>query len=119
MARIADVSESDGEYNFCTTTGGNVTAGKWVIDSGATCHMTHRRDVFSTADVIGETGREIGMIRSEYIGGEYIDGKFKRHLRDNLIQCQNTTAGKHEQNGVAERHNRTLTEKHAGTLWAQ
>ena len=342
VARIADASESDGEYNFCTTTGGNVTAGKWVINSGATCHMTHRRDVFSTytnlpepqrvklgdahkvlavgegkvrlrvmqssgktiiinlervllvpdlacclfsvrqatdkgfgvafdgsryvisnkgktltegarhgglylldcevigradgemanvacdsqrdlwhqrfghannqlltkigtgdvisgasmgkerdlsfcegctlgkstqkrpkslgevrakgclelihtdvcgpmqteslsrkryfvcfiddysrrshvyfmkhknelldkfkefsADVVGETGRKIGMIRSDR-GGEYIDGKFKRHLRDNLIQCQNTTAGKHEQNGVAERHNRTLTEK--------
>ena len=41
VARIADVSESDEEFNFCTTTGGNVTTGKWVIDSGATCHYVN------------------------------------------------------------------------------
>ena len=57
MARIADESESDGEYNFCTTNGGNVTAGKWVIDSGATCHMTHRRDVFFTYTNLPEPQR--------------------------------------------------------------
>ena len=77
--------------------------------------MKHKNELLDkfkefSADVIGETGRKIGMIRSGR-GGEYIDRKFKGHLRDNLIQCQNTTAGKHEQNGLAERHNRTLTEK--------
>ena len=50
------------------------------------------------------------MVRSDR-DGEYMDGKFKQHLRDNLIQCQNTTAKKTQAKMVWAKHNRTLTEK--------
>ena len=54
--------------------------------------MKHKNELLDkfkefTANVVGETGRKIGMVRSDR-GGEYMDGIFKAHLRDNLIQCQ-------------------------------
>jgi len=49
------------------------------------------------------------IIRSDY-GGEYTDNKVVKYLNKNGIQIQYTTAYASQQNGVAERKNRTLTE---------
>ena len=41
-------------------------------------------------------------------GGEYLSGEFQQYLIDNGIISQFSTLGTPEQNGVAERRNRTL-----------
>jgi transposase InsO family protein len=60
-------------------------------------------------------------------GGEYTDGGFKEFCAANGIRMEKTIPGTPQQNGVAERMNRTLNERarsmrlHAGlpkTFWA-
>lgn len=60
-------------------------------------------------DVERETGRAIKMIRSDN-GAEYVSNQFSDFLRDNGIRRQLTVAHTPQQNGVAERANRTLVE---------
>ena len=54
-----------------------------------------------------QTGRKIKALRSDG-GGEYISAEFKTYLDDNGISQQLTVAHTPQQNGVAERMNRTL-----------
>lgn len=57
-----------------------------------------------------QTESKIKAIRTDN-GGEYCSAEFDRFCRDNGIQHQLTTAYTPQQNGVAERMNRTLIEK--------
>eukprot|EP00171_Calliarthron_tuberculosum_P017819 IDg17819t1 len=56
-----------------------------------------------------ETGRKIRVLRSDG-GGEYISTEFLTFLEEHGIQHQKTCAYTPQQNGVAERMNRTLKE---------
>ena len=53
------------------------------------------------------TGRKIKVLRSDQ-GGEYVSDEFQTHLNEAGTQHQMTPACTPEQNGVAERLNRTL-----------
>lgn len=57
-----------------------------------------------------QTGRNIKIIRSDN-GGEYVNGQFSTFCKDNGIIHQRTCAYSPEQNGVAERMNRTIIER--------
>ena len=73
-----------------------------------------------------ETDLKIKCLRSDN-GGEYIDGGFSEYCATQRIRMEKTIPGTLQQNGVAERMNRTLNERarstrlHAGlpkTFWA-
>ena len=56
-----------------------------------------------------ETGRKVRILRSDR-GGEYLASYFQQHVKKHGIQHQLTVAYTPQQNGVAERLNRTLVE---------
>lgn len=62
------------------------------------------------AMVENETGFRIKKLRSDN-GGEYEDNEFKKFCYVNGIRLERTVQGTPQQNGVAERMNRTLTER--------
>ena len=73
-----------------------------------------------------ETGLKVKFLRSDN-GGEYIDGGFSEYCAAQGIRIEKTIPEIPQQNGVAERMNRTLNEcarsmrLHAGlpkTFWA-
>nr|POE94056.1 retrovirus-related pol polyprotein from transposon tnt 1-94 [Quercus suber] len=73
-----------------------------------------------------ETSLKLKCLRSDN-GGEYIDGGFNEYCAAQEIKMEKTIPGTPQQNGVAERMNRTLNERsrsmrlHAGllkTFWA-
>ena len=79
------------------------------------------------ASVTSETGEKIGILRIDN-GGEYTSREFRRYLIENKIEHETSSPNLPEQNGVAERMNRTLIEKakamivHAGLpkfYWAE
>ena len=55
------------------------------------------------------TGKRIKILRSDP-GGEYMSNKFKEHLSERGILHQKSVTDTPQQNGVAERMNRTLVE---------
>eukprot|EP01018_Ginkgo_biloba_P000012 Gb_36863 [translate_table: standard] len=57
-----------------------------------------------------QTGLKLKVLRS-YNGGEYTSKEFNQYYKDRGIQRKLTTAYTPQQNGVAERMNRTLVEK--------
>jgi hypothetical protein len=57
-----------------------------------------------------QTGLKIKRIRSDN-GGEYIEKDFKKYLKDQGIIHEFTNAYSPEQNGIAERLNRTINDK--------
>ena len=59
------------------------------------------------AEVEKQLSKSIKTLRSDR-GGEYLDYEFKDHLIENGILSQLTAPGTPQQNGVAERRNRTL-----------
>ena len=59
------------------------------------------------AEVENQLGKRIKAIRSDH-GGEYLLVDFKDYIIENGIVSQLTTPGTPQQNGVAERKNRTL-----------
>ena len=61
------------------------------------------------AEVKNQLGKHIKAMRSNH-GGEYLLGDFKDYLTQNGIVSQLTAPGTPQQNGVAERRNRTLLE---------
>ncbi|RVW92338.1 Retrovirus-related Pol polyprotein from transposon TNT 1-94 [Vitis vinifera] len=93
--------------------------------------LKNKSDVFVTfkkwkAMVETETGLKVKCLRSDN-GGEYIDGGFSEYCAAQGIRMEKTIPGTPQQNGVAERMNRTLNERarsmrlHAGlpkTFWA-
>jgi len=73
-----------------------------------------------------ESGLKLKCLRSDN-GGEYIDGGFKEYCAVNSIRMKKTVPGTPQQNGTAERMNRTINEQarsmrlHSGlpqTFWA-
>ena len=62
------------------------------------------------ASVTGETGEKIGILRTDN-GGEYTSREFRRYLIENKIEHETSSPNSPEQNGIAERMNRTLIEK--------
>ena len=59
------------------------------------------------AEVENRLGKLIKAIQSDR-GGKYLLGNFKDYLTENGIVSQVTAPGTPQQNGVAERRNRTL-----------
>lgn len=80
------------------------------------CYFLHSKDqVFNTfvtfrKEIEKQTGKQIKMLRTDN-GGEYICSNMKKHLQANGIVHQTTIPYTPEQNGKAERMNRTLIEK--------
>lgn len=73
-----------------------------------------KSEVFSkflefSALVSNQTGQSIGTLRSDG-GGEYISNEFETHLKSCGIRHEITVRYSAEQNGVAERYNRTVCE---------
>uniref|UniRef100_A0A2N9IT47 Integrase catalytic domain-containing protein n=1 Tax=Fagus sylvatica TaxID=28930 RepID=A0A2N9IT47_FAGSY len=93
--------------------------------------LKNKSEVFETfkkwrAMVETETDLKLKCLRSDN-GGEYINGGFKEFCAANGIRMEKTIPRTPQQNGVAERMNRTLNERarsmrlHAGlpeTFWA-
>ena len=61
------------------------------------------------AEVTNETGLSIGTLRTDN-GGEYVSKVFEEFLKHRVIRHECTVPYTPEQNGVAERLNRTLME---------
>ena len=74
--------------------------------------MQHKSDTFEKfkeyrAEVENQLGKTIKCLRSDR-GGEYLDNDFEEFLIEHGIRSQLTAPGTPQQNGVAERRNRTL-----------
>ena len=74
--------------------------------------MRHKSETFDKfkeyrALVEKQLGKVIKTLRSDR-GGEYLSGEFEDFLREEGIVSQLTAPGTPQQNGVAERRNRTL-----------
>ncbi|KAL5848374.1 hypothetical protein ACOSQ4_006387 [Xanthoceras sorbifolium] len=94
--------------------------------------LKKKSEVFDTfrkwkAMVENETGLKIKRLRSDN-GGEYKDSRFREFCANSGIKMEKTVPMTPQQNGVAERMNRTLNERarsmrlHAGLpkmLWAE
>ena len=57
-----------------------------------------------------ETDLKVKCLRSDN-GGKYIDGEFSEYCAAHGIRIEKTILGTPQQNGVAERMNRTLNER--------
>jgi transposase InsO family protein len=76
--------------------------------------LAHKNETFETfcryrALVEKQTGKPIKCLRSDG-GGEYVNQEMREYLSRNGIRHETTTADTPQQNGVAERYNRTLLE---------
>ena len=94
--------------------------------------MKHKSDVFDVfkkwkALVENETGLKLKCLRSDN-GGEYCSKEFEEYCAKNGIKREKTIPNTPQQNGVAERMNRTIVERarsmrlHAGLpkqFWAE
>lgn len=77
--------------------------------------LKHKSEVFEAfkrwkAMVENETSLKIKKLRTDN-GGEYEDTKFKKFCYEHGIRMERTVPGTPQHNGVAERMNRTLTER--------
>ncbi|BBH04062.1 Toll-Interleukin-Resistance domain family protein [Prunus dulcis] len=77
--------------------------------------LKHKSEVFEVfkrwkAMVENETGLKIKRLRTDN-GGEYEDTRFKKFCYEQGIRMERTVPGTPQHNGVAERMNRTLTER--------
>lgn len=77
--------------------------------------LKQKGDVFEKfkewkALVENQTNKKLKVIRSDN-GGEYVNSKFQNFLRQNGIRHETTVPHTPQQNGVAERANRSIMEK--------
>ena len=77
--------------------------------------MKEKREVFKyfkiwKAMAERQSGKKMKCFRTDR-GGEYLSNEFRRFLEEDGVNHQVTMAGTPQQNGVAERLNRTLQEK--------
>ena len=88
------------------------------IDDYSCCcavyYLKQKSEVFEKfreleASATNECGRKIGALRTDN-GGEYVSKEFEAYLKSKGIRHELTIAHTPEQNGVAERMNRTLME---------
>ena len=72
-------------------------------------HKSEALDMFKEFKTVVENhrGKSIKSLRSDR-GGEYLSGDFRQFLKDHGIESQLSAPGQPQQNGVAERRNRTL-----------
>lgn len=75
-------------------------------------HKSEAPEVFTKfkALVENETGCKIKILRTDN-GREYVNRKFKQILNDSGIKHQTTVPYNPQQNGLAERANRTIVER--------
>ena len=76
--------------------------------------LKHKSEVFDLfkvfkASVENQSGRKLKILRSEN-GGEYVKFQFIQYCEDPRIQVQYSIPYTPQQNGVAERKNRSLKE---------
>ena len=100
--------ECHGGYKYFITFIDVATRKHWVY------LLTHKSEAFETfkywkAEVERQSGMKVKNFRSDQ-GGEYCSKEFRAHLRQCGIKQQFTVARTPEQNGRAERLNRTLME---------
>ena len=74
--------------------------------------LRHKSEAFDKfkefkAEVENHRGKSIKSLRSDR-GGKYLLGEFRQYLEDHGITSQMSVPGQPQQNGVAERRNRTL-----------
>ncbi|KAK4833980.1 hypothetical protein QYF36_014383 [Acer negundo] len=84
--------------------------------------MRHKSDAFDMfkafkAEVENQLEKHIKILRSNR-GGEYLSGEFQQYLIDNGIVSQFSAPGTPQQNGVAERRNRTLLDMERQKRWS-
>uniref|UniRef100_A0A2N9H7K1 Retrovirus-related Pol polyprotein from transposon TNT 1-94 n=1 Tax=Fagus sylvatica TaxID=28930 RepID=A0A2N9H7K1_FAGSY len=141
---LISVGQLDTEGHAILFVGGTwkITKGAMVVARGkktGTLYMTTSpRDTIAVAEAGADTNlwhRRLGhmsekgmkVLLSKDNGGEYINGGFKEFCAANGIRMEKTIPRTPQQNGVAERMNRTLNERarsmrlHAGlpeTFWA-
>ena len=101
-------SKSLGGAEYFLTFKDDKTRYTWVY------FLKHKNEVFNCfkewkAMVERESGHKVKILRSDN-GGEYTSGEFESYLKDNGIKHELTVPRSPEQNGVAERLNRTLIE---------
>lgn len=97
--------------------GGSKYFVSFIDDFSRTVHVFFLRDKCSVFQVFkeyellvtNETGQTIGTLRSDG-GGEYMSLEFESYLSSRGIQHQVTARHSPQQNGVAERYNRTVCE---------
>ncbi|KAK0593237.1 hypothetical protein LWI29_033337 [Acer saccharum] len=104
----ASVSSTGGKQYFVTFIDDH-SRKVWVY------FLKHKSEVFDAfkrwkARVENETGLKIKKLHSDN-GGEYEDSEFKRFCYLSGIKLSRTVPGTPQQNGIAERMNRTLTER--------
>ena len=98
--------------------GGNKYYLTFVDDFSRKCWvfmLKHKSEVFGKfktwkAMVEKQTGKKLKCFRTDR-GGEYLSSEYKLFLEKEGVDHQVTMAGTPQQNGVAERMNRTLQEK--------
>ena len=81
----------------------------WVV------FLRHKSDAFAAfkewlAMVERETGEKLATLRADN-GGEYLSNEFQAYCKTNGIRLETTSARTPEQNGVAERQNRSVFER--------
>lgn len=82
--------------------------------------LKNKSDIFSEFKIFKyrverETDRKIKILRTDN-GGEYINGEFDRFLESEGIRRHLTVPYTPQQNGVAERANRTLVEMYVAII---
>ncbi|KAH9734881.1 Integrase catalytic domain-containing protein [Citrus sinensis] len=115
---ILDLIHSDVWESLDISMGGAKYMVNFIDDYSRRCWVypiKKKSDVFSMfkeykARVELESGKKIKCLRTDN-GGEYTDGEFFAFCKQECIQRQFTVAYTPQQNGVAERMNRTLTER--------
>ncbi|RVW22816.1 Retrovirus-related Pol polyprotein from transposon TNT 1-94 [Vitis vinifera] len=90
-----------------------VPSNTWWIDSGATTHVTNLMQGFLTTRKPKESEKFLYMgnrLKVEVVAVGQNPGPFAKFLEKHGIHAQYTMPGTPQQNGVAERRNRTLME---------
>ena len=84
------------------------SGGSLRIPQGVTSEAFERFKEFKV-EVEKHRGKSIKSLQSD-LGGEYLLGEFRKFLKDHGITSQLAAPSQPQQNGVAERRNRTLLE---------
>ena len=85
--------------------------------------LKHKSEVFDLFKVFkalveNQSGRRLKILRSDN-GGEYVNSKFIQYCKDVGIQMQHSIPYTPQQNGVAERKNRSLKEMETSMMEAK
>lgn len=101
---ISPISTSGVRYIFCLIDDHSMKA--WVYFLKEKSEAFHQFKMFKKR-VETETGKSLKCLRTDR-GGEYTSNKFMAYCQEHGIKRQLTTAYTPQQNGIAERKNRTV-----------